>query len=121
MKSHVVSLELSKKLYRLGVELETEYWWNCIGATPHLQTKHRHPVKQALTVNPHWLERDHLFPAPLASELGEVLPKLTWSGRTLNGKKEDSYVCFLDDHSQYEKGLTMPNALAKMLIYLKEK
>ena len=115
MKNKVVSLELSKKLKQAGItkDMQCEFWW------------YEHPesdswfVERELYVDK---QSNSRYPAPLSVELGEVLPRLTWSGATRNFKnKNGRYTCYLDDRSCYKLADTEPNARAKMLLYLQEK
>ena len=80
IERHVVSLDLAKRLVEEGIEIESEFWWqemevgrDELGGPIRrwsllrqigLESGHAKWAKSAITV-----------PAPLSSELGEMLPK----------------------------------------------
>ena len=119
IQNHVVSLDLSKKLVEMGIKIESEYWWIKIGNTWKVMV-----VDFSCDVR---CMDNEKYPAPLASELGEVLPHgyHVWYS---DGDGIDAWCCVYFSEPEldcsYEHFITadtMPNAMAKMLIYLKEK
>ena len=108
LKDQVISLELARKLEKLGVEQKSLFWWwkdaldrNRITMTPRLSTKYT----SAFTV----------------AELGEMLPK----ERISKHSESNDWVCGIQPENSngflnYSVAETEANARAKMLIYLLE-
>lgn len=149
---HVTSLELSKQLYEAGIKIDSEFYW-CIEATskklldrigvarwePHItRGKSLEKTKKNREVFCEYL------PAPLSSELGELLPvyaqfeeeSLPFQIKIEKGIRDVDtdewevvywrYSKTLVSEPEYqERGRvftdTLPDAMAKMALYLKEK
>lgn len=121
IQDHVTSLELSKQLYEAGIVVESEFWWCNRGVIPN-----EYPEWEIMCK--HYTRSEKIkHPAPLSSELGELLPKKCsyYPGR------DNDWCCHYQDgspaelsrpflvHREYSD--TEANARAKMLLYLKEK
>ena len=114
MKNKVASPELSKKLHEAGIVVKSEFYW-ADKPKPFLsRASDEEMMSAAGTLT---------YPAPLAVELFEKLPQrvedeymnlyrsdfgweMSYDGEALNGK--------------YFTDKLLPNALAKMLLYLEE-
>jgi hypothetical protein len=103
MKKHCISLGLAKQLKEAGWKKETEFWW-CDAATTSIFTTPTHLHLMNCIAN-------H-YPAPLATEILEELPIVC------------SIFCdgiYTIDAENYKTvDLSLPNALAKMWLYLKK-
>ena len=139
MKNHVTSLEWSKKLKEAGWKKETEFWWVPVYYY-NFDVKNRNRKDFEIVPNDFqysdevvgrgkpeidkskkssyskWQQR---LSAPLATELLEELPDIR-----ISNKKE---VLYIEDREnnlwylRYTKKDTLPNALAAMWCYLKER
>lgn len=118
INNHVVSLDLAKQLYEAGIKIESEFYWCNDG-----ESKHWYVAHCPNGVSQEGLEKGWTYPAPLASELGEVLP--TWIVTFTFSRENKTFCSRIVNHPQKEKWFeiahTMPDAMAKMAIYLKEK
>ncbi len=114
MENHVPNIELCKKLKELGYGLETEYsycprYWNDRVRRMWASKRDTKDLKEP---------DKHVYPAPLATELLEELPE-----ESKEGLKYKSDIKKWDQPTRYESIVadeSLPNALAKMWIYLKE-
>jgi len=135
IEKHVPRKDLCKKLYDLGVRMEAVFVW-----AKH-KGEHKPRIEPRMRIhNMEFEEIEYTYPAPLASELGEVLPGRI---RNLNTRNLDRLYFFKehrgDDRKQdvrngftieywthYFKPLarcgaeTEPDARILMLIYLIE-
>ena len=114
MEKHCVSLEIAKELKEAGWNKETEFWW-----VPPCDVSIE--VTKICAWNLEYAE-DGLnngrgIPAPLATEILEELPISTDIHKTLKGYRIAR--CVKDD-VVFQLDLTLPNALAKMWLYLKK-
>ena len=122
-----VSKEWAEKLKEAGFPQKDSYfYWSTVNK-PNivLKDKYQHPISQALTINPHWL--DEIIAAPTASEILEKLPSFivldtnkTWLSCSKNifNLFEVGYATnggFINGHME-EKSLV--DALARMYCYL---
>jgi len=116
---HVTSLELSKKLKELGFPQRSLFFYDRLSDCPDGSEDWQiHEGKRYGFCS--YKERYSTF---LASELGEWLPKFYETSWGEEG--DETWVCshpdIMSDDNHWEKALTMPNAMAKMLIHLVEK
>jgi len=113
-EQQVCSLELSKKLKKLGVKQESLFWWEEV-VMPRATFAELVSTKSEGTAN-----MNH-YPAYTVAELGEMLPKLT---ETTRGVMNDwRWRCEVKDEKSYVTASgadTEADARAKMLIYLLE-
>lgn len=122
MNNHCVSLKIAKKLKKAGWNKETEFLWvifigNYLGAHEWKLVSSREYSNLIVEVTS----------APLATELLEVLPEHTycfkfwrdndWCWAVADKETINSNI----GKGHTECGVTLPNALAKMWIYLKSK
>jgi hypothetical protein len=98
MKEHVVSLKHARKLYHLGVILETHYVWVEYESLVYFDDEH-HPASYKRKRTTDILSQEqyealkkqnsitilHTYPAPTVAELGEALPPCSFSQREENG------------------------------------
>lgn len=120
LENQVVSLELSKKLKELGFKQESLFAYNAGGAVLGCGKISPEPML--------WGEDNSPFiSAFTSSELGEMLPAGHIScSRTLSvsypsaGETGWRVKYIKDSYDKYEKDNTMANAMALMLIHLKE-
>lgn len=135
LEQKVTSLALSRQLYEAGIVVESEFWW----AVDEFETK----LVDKDHINKHATTRKY-YPAPLSSELGELLPvyaqfekeSLPFQIRIEKGIRDVDtdewevlywrYSKTLVSEPEYqERGRvfadTEANARAKMLLFLKEK
>lgn len=112
INNHVVSLDLAKQLYEAGIKIESEFWWQGNAQKPQVLLKNEH--EQAFQNNDF-----PCYPAPLASELGELLPDSIFTSRfrAVSLNHQVRVECL----SHIEEADTEANARAKMLLYLKSK
>jgi len=113
-EQHVPSLELSKKLYELGVRKKSVFYWAKLYSDEYEIVQDGELISDA-PIDYYSVGKND-YPAYLASELGEMLPLWcnieTWDANfKYHGyyKKEKS---FFDDN--------VSNLIAKMLIWLIE-
>lgn len=124
LSQQVTSLELSKRLKELGVKQESLFYWASEGTFGRkFKSEYKLNDRRYIDIYEEIRSLDYIS-AFTATELGEMLPKLTVSCLTLNGKKEESAVCYLDTSFEskrvYKMADTEADARAKMLIYLLE-
>ena len=115
MEKHVPSLDRCKRMRELGIEFPESlfvYAWMKEGlGTKKYETPTVY-LREYLATGVF----DYVFPAPLVSELLEVMP----DGVSII-KGGDFYSVFLDiDSTLRVDDINLPNALADLLIYLKE-
>jgi hypothetical protein len=135
IQDHVCSLEFSKKLWEVGIKVESEYKWEVV--------IDNYNVKPIIVSGDGWKNKDgeynpgdkyetKYYPAPLASELGELLPdQLEIDGYIYNLEAQKignlwgvGYFTAMDDDeiSLTKLGThTEANARAKCLLYLHDK
>jgi hypothetical protein len=117
LEQKVTSLELSKQLYEAGIVVNSEFWWD---------------AKRNIIISgkPEWVnEVTTCIPAPLSSELGELLPERyhTWKGLPEGLSEGDKWWCVQFSEPEFEadnfefSADTEADARAKMLLFLKEK
>ena len=120
MEKYVCNLELAKKLKELGAKQESEFWW--VGLLTDIEGKwcgHIIRKKEGFDLNMR-------YSAFLSDELLEMLPgeiEFENSYCILTIEKGIRYKVFytsLGSGECVKKELKLPNALAKMLIYLIE-
>ena len=118
-----VNKEWAEKLKEAGFPQKDSYfYWSTVNK-PNivLKDKYQHPISQALTINPHWL--DEIIAAPTASEILEKLPSSIDIGHFLIRKHSWGYSINIIEHmslesNHEEQGKSLANALTKMLIWL---
>lgn len=113
---HVVSLELAKKLKKLGMPQDTLFYWEEVNENDWQIVDHVFIVGD---------NNDMAIAAPLASELGERLPAWieTFKAGNLAGEKRGWYACVYNKDMDDGKEFSDPreaNTRAQMLIYLIE-
>jgi len=139
---HCVSLEIAKQLKEAGWKKETEFWWEKIFV---IETAKLYPQEKVLSIRlvkgkPIISEEDDgvlFYPAPLATEILEELPEeFEYKEHTYRlqiGKNDKWYAVWYDSTDKIEINSawskltfneenedTLPNALAKMWLYLKK-
>lgn len=139
IEEHVVSLELAKKLKELGVRQHSYFYWRegyhteesfdngrSLGNRGVFEGRYRieaYPHPRITTADVKWNESDLRriyqteYAAFTVAELGEMLPSLTRSGRSMEGL---GYYCRHDETNAIEDAYTEADVRAKMLIYLLE-
>lgn len=123
IEQHVVSLELSKQLSEAGVAVESEYRW--IHTEAGWQLMSQMEVLHIFEITfedldmgaQHNGEDFENYPAPLSSELGDVLPE---NDVFMPRKYTDGWGGILPDFS-IVKATTEADARAKVLLYLADK
>lgn len=142
---HVTSLELSKDLYEAGIVVESEFWWqedrlqtvkglksSQLGGDPAYELVRCVDKIPGASKTPRFI----YYPAPLSSELGELLP-MEVNIPFKSGKRRAisnslhiyhtntgwhiNYIAHGVDERPSVSGDTEANARAKCLLYLKEK
>lgn len=128
MTNHVTSLEVSKKLKEVGWKKETEFWWitkTRINSGDGHSGWYKEEVKGIfeLSYGKQGYVNSVRFPAPLATELLEELPINSKGGYNLTMYKYDIgyYAGYADSKNEDCIANTLPNALAKMYLYLTKK
>jgi hypothetical protein len=121
MDKHCVSLELAKQMKEAGFNKETEFWW------VHNKIRDTWEIKYGLSecIKEHQESWEH-YPAPLATEILEELPNELGNLKELTIHKlpeEKWRVNYWDDEKlkciqKFDKSL--PNALAKLWLYLRK-
>lgn len=119
--AHVTSLELSRKLKKLGVKQDSYFYWaDWIEEKPELEG------------GIECISTDHHFSAYLASELGEMLPKALHNDGyndsefmlTIQYNLAECWVSYTSscgvDITEWIKYASLPRGLALMLIHLIE-
>ncbi|MFA5388885.1 MAG: hypothetical protein WC312_03925 [Candidatus Omnitrophota bacterium] len=134
MEKHCTSLEISKQLKETGWKKETEFWWieDKSGNNKILL----YSYKQYINLDAYGCRdaQNNCYPAPLATEILEELPSFIQQAYKYNltiEKLGDEYSGFYQysdrdcdyllagmDGAKFDKSL--PNALAKMWLYLKK-
>jgi hypothetical protein len=140
IENHVVNLDLSKQLYDLGIKKPSLFYWQLEDQSDIEKYKTEWIVLYGLDENIFRVEKSIIYPAYLATELLEILPYF------INHKNDcPNYYLYishaiLDDVNKIKKywigyhswvpfseekipsidDELLPNALAKMLIYLVE-
>lgn len=131
IENHVVSLELAKQLWEAGIKIDSYFEWSNWGHTSQkpgepiiwhpswgIGRNHNHVLHGSGSVgNPELMVRKNIeyYPAPLASELGELLRNGTQIEK--NGNEYFVYRATKNGGiTQHSK--SMPDAMAKMLLYL---
>lgn len=123
-EKQVCSLELAKKLKGLDVEQESNLYWvaevfRCGGYTGDF---YLHDCESSYKKE--WLKEErkgNYYPAFTASELGEMLPGNINEAELRIRKSKGGYAVYYGSKKElhfFSEKLT--NAMAKMLIYLKE-
>lgn len=130
---HVVSLDLAKQLVEAGVEMWTEFEWQVspdgrsrvVSRVSHHQDDKRYRNSPDIKA---YQSAEQFYPAPLASEMGELLPyrKVSDSGDVgfveMAKGSADWRVYWSNQRTGLwihdEQADTMSNAMAKCLIYL---
>jgi len=121
MEKHCVSLEIAKELKEARWTKETEFWWLLGGYEGDSGNKYWVVNKKYLAVMTKKQVKLNeglgykCYPAPLATEILEELPDLRIS------KGDNTYLVIDDEGSSLEVDKSLPNALAKMWLYLKKK
>jgi len=128
-EQHVPSLELSKKLYELGVRKKSVFYWLVYSGKYERNPK---VVSFGKPPNNFLFDYSIFYPAYLASELGEMLPQEI---KTIHYKfplkihreKNDTWDISYNASPQsngveeiWTQADTLDNAMAKMLIWLIE-
>lgn len=121
LEDQVCSLELAKKLKRLGVKQDSLFWW----------INHKNsPFEDYHLISDEWaihagFERNEKYAAYTVAELGEMLPERYLSGKALcdDGAPWNCW-CFdemwsIENYNEY-RTYTEVEARAKMLIHLLE-
>jgi hypothetical protein len=113
LENQVCSLELAKRLKELGVKQESLFYW-CQMEKP---TRTAWDIRGEKFIDDYKYTSRELkyISAFTVAELGEMLPKLSCSG-----KYTKDYICNLVS-GELQTAKTEANARAKMVIYLKEK
>lgn len=140
---HVVSLELAKQLHEKGIVVESEYGYYKVRGQWKLKSKgfvnSRDPgsIVKRLAVEA-GEGFGNYYPAPLASELGEILPDHIqdidgWWDLNIGKLESEEFgvqwgINYNEateiDHELYLAQIvsnTLQDAMAKMLLYLKER
>ena len=131
INNHVVSLELSKRLEKLGVKKESEFYWNKkrkVTRVKHIKKYYCYLSEASTEVEGYDIVGRNVS-AFLSSELGEKLGSGFNLFKTSPGaygyKKGEEWMCdnnapIGDDEYVYMIDDTPQNAQAKMLIHLIE-
>jgi hypothetical protein len=115
MEKYTTSLEISKKLVEAGWNKEAKFWWvktvatNCFELAIKVGDIFRF-INGMFGEGVLQVSIEDKYPSPLATEILEELPDLRIS-------KGDNYVIAPDDGG-LEIDKSLPNALAKMWLYL---
>jgi hypothetical protein len=122
MEKHCISLELAKQMKEAGWQKETEFWWK--GRKDDMCIRHKTYIK---CMTAFWKDRniegednpigEESYPAPLATEILEELQTYLVS---INCDIDRYDVIFDGDFYQEESDKSLPNALAKMWLYLRK-
>lgn len=120
MKQHVVSLELAKQLKEAGYPNNTLWYW-AVEMYNGYETD-----RWSLAPTEHLLEEHVKCPAPLTDEILAQLPHnikiVRLHDATNQAHKVGWFSVWLSKHpnSPVEKNKSLPDALAKMWLYLKK-
>lgn len=135
IEQHVTSLELSKKLHEAGLDIETTFYW-----TPYMNGE---LLRWCVSTSRNWKPPSPFYddvidyPAPLATELLEVLPHhiyikehgdldimkmpdVTFLVGYMDCVNEAKWIERKEDELGLQFEGKLPNALALMWLYLKE-
>ena len=116
IESHVVSLEMAKKLKEAGWKKETEFWWSREKEQDKYKLTYSYSKFQSADPLPH-------FAAPLATEILDELPI------SLKGEFIQDLTIRKDDEGYFNinygcrilvSGIGLPDTFAKMWIWLKK-
>ena len=111
--TYTTSLEISKELKEAGWKKETEFWW--------VKTIDKGWKIHRKIIIPLFSKKEQL-PAPISDEILEELPYSECSSHLFIEKCKDSYaVGYHDFHHTFQGDTFLPNALAKMWIFLQKK
>jgi hypothetical protein len=119
-EKHVVSLELAKQLKEAGWKKETEFCWALCAdmSSTNFGTGEFRITTGGLSSE---TKVEH-YPAPLATELLEELPDMSFD----TGRREDKWIIFFQDNSKLNKvnvvrkDKNLCDALTKMWLYLRK-
>lgn len=113
IQNHVTSRELSQALVDAGIVMETVFYW-CSDLGEVTMSRNCKPYEKAICV-------DHI-PAPMSSELFEIMPNRSVDIEIRQYKQDNAYWCELirDSDCEYFVGgeEREVDARAKMLLYL---
>jgi len=109
LSEQVCSLELAKKLVKVGILKASAFKWGRGG------DRCEDEWKIFLLDDDSWSAKE-IYNAYTVAELGEMLPIKSSTHRNF----KDAYVCEVENIEEYQVAKTEANARAKMLIYLKE-
>jgi len=121
IENHVTSLELSKELRKVGFPQKSQWIWD-----EHYEEPTVFHSNEVLMYQRHMKS---VYAAPLATELLEVLPNKVWIKKRQYDVRihilslgDYLIVCHHNDFKNYTEAYdkTLPDALAKMYIYLKK-
>jgi len=125
IQDHATSLDLSKQLHEAGIKIKSEFWWIGIkGENAELARKGDDPHADFILGNKRKLKKfvpdGFCYPAPLSSELGELL-----KGESIQfGNLSEGWIVNWTNFSGQTasiRELHLQDAMAKMLLYLKGK
>ncbi len=127
MENHYVSLEIAKELNEGGWKKKTEFGWiifyNNSSTAPLKEFEGLYPSEKLEELKEKsYISIIEIYPAPLATEILEELPaRLEGIGFLKIYKFATNLfaVSYANIHEQEDKSL--PNALAKMWLYLRKK
>ena len=112
----VTNLELSEKLNSLEIKQDSLWYWTC--------KSHAMDGRWFIVDEDFDIEKNNRISAFTVAELGKMLPENYWSksGGTLSaltiGKADNKW--WISYNDEFIQSDTLTNAIAKMLIYLKE-
>ena len=116
LEEQVCSLELAKKLEKLGVRENTLFYW-----VEDSRDKRKPFKAMSKTRASRIMSREAtITPAFTVAELGEKLPKKTYSQRLKVPSGQHAWGCNNNEYDEYRTAYTEADARAKMLIYLLE-
>ena len=121
------SIETSQELDRLGLKVESEWYWRCYT----LDNNERFPVlvrksvvatEKRYAAKTDWIIGVEIYPAPDCAELGRLLPfgVQTWKRFKNNHKPQEYYKChYQSGNVRYDCDVsTEAEARGKTLIWL---
>ncbi len=121
LEQQVCSLELARKLKKLGVKQDSLFWW--VEIMENYKWTGEYELEYEI---PDYQRKTRSISAFTVAELGEMLPKGFLAQKISNRKtSKNKYRChgYMEDESYYIPTLyanSEANARAKMLIYLLE-
>ncbi len=131
LEDQVTSLELARKLKKLGVKQESLFWW--VEIMVDYKWTGEYELKYEI---PDYQKNTRAYSAFTVAELGEMLPKGLPGNYNIGGTalkisrtfKENwfcgySFIHWAENKEVWnccKKDKTLANAMAKMLIYLKQ-